>query len=308
VQHPSRFVWDFWYHYDPTERLFHLLYLNAPPQAAPHNKHHWVAQVGYATTSDFTSIAWHDDAVFVADPTGWDNTAIWTGDVLPVAGGYLMFYTSRDGFVRDGLTQNVGAAFSPDFRQWERLPAVRITPDDRFYEAHTHPADDTIHAWRDPFLFRHEGRPAMLLSAKVCHHAACRKGAVALLHSDDLLNWRAGAPLYAPGLLSECEVPHMVAVQGGVLLVYSGWACGDHALRQGGLHAVEGPTPLGPFTGPPRALLPESSGLYAARLIPELGGDLVAHDFQQGGLRRVASGLAVQPLPRDFSDFGPGIW
>jgi beta-fructofuranosidase len=41
--------------------------------------------------------------------------------------------------------------------------------------------------------------------------------------------------------------------------------------------------------GEPQVLVPPEKGLYACRLIPELGGEIVGFDTEYGGLRR--SGL-----------------
>jgi beta-fructofuranosidase len=288
ISNPDRFVWDFWYWFDAKSGLFHLFYLNADYELVPGNRHHFSARVGYGTTRDFTAIKWIDNDLFCADKGRWDNTAIWSGDVVSHGDEFLLFYTSRDRRVDDGLTQYVGVARSPDLRNWERVDDLVLKADERWYETRSLEGDTSIHAWRDPFIFRDERATWMLLSAKEAAAPPGRKGAVALLRAenDNLTTWSAQPPLYAPRFYSECEVPQIYHNdEGNRVLVYSSWAKFDHAPGtegRGGLHAVV------PGQDKPWVLVPESAGLYACRLIPELGGDVVGFDIKRGGLRRLA--------------------
>jgi beta-fructofuranosidase len=313
LQHPDRFVWDFWYHYDTKDQLFHILYLNADPCLVASNQHHFSARIGYAVTRDFTKIDWRSDNVFQAsvyswDTYHWDNTSIWSGDIIKVHDGLLFYYTSRDQYVDDGLTQNIGLAFSTDYLQWERVPSFRLKPDPRFYEPQSVQGDSTIHAWRDPFLFRASGEIYMLLSAKDPFQTIGRKGCIGLLRSIDhsLTEWAALPPIYSPGWYSECEVPQLYKKKNQYLLAYSSWAKYDLAPStqgQGGLQGVIS-TAGGidePFSELPQVLLAEASGLYACRVIPELDGDIVGFDIKKGGLRRVAAHTKLASVNRDFS-------
>ncbi|MFW5748605.1 MAG: beta-fructosidase [Chloroflexota bacterium] len=311
VQHPTRFVWDFWYYHDADEKLFHVLFLNADRSLAATDAHHWQAQVGYATTRDFVSVDWHATDVFTADPDGWDNTSIWTGDLIRGREGFILLYTSRSRDVGDGMTQNIGMAVSKDLRHWERVPDFRLAPDPQYYEAHTHPEDDSIHAWRDPYLFRHNGQLFMLVAAKGRDLLPGRKGVVGLLRSVDgsLLNWEALPPLYASGYVSECDVPILYTLDGTSKLVYTVHARYDHAPMTGGaggLHGISTPALfVKPWMGP-AVLLAKASGMYAARVIPELGGDIVGPDFRLGGWQRVPAQTGFRHVDRDFRDLWPG--
>ncbi|NDJ33212.1 MAG: beta-fructosidase [Chloroflexi bacterium] len=312
LRHPSRYVWDFWYWYDEVEGLFHLLYLNAPPTLVPSNSHHQVARVGYATTPDFRSIEWIDDNVMHARPDHWDNTSIWSGDVIRAAGGYVFFYTSRDRNVDDGWTQNIGIAYSTDMLRWERVDGFRLEPDARYYEERNVPGDDTVHAWRDPYLFYYEGRLHMLLAAKSPNFPPTRKGSVALLRSTDntFINWEALPPLFAPGTYSECEVPQIYKHGDNMVLIFSCWARGVQQTDDGVLHMITGSSLYPPeesFTVEPGVLLRERDGIYAGRVIPELGGDVVGFHIEKGGLVRVPRRTGWQLMDRDFSRSNPGF-
>ncbi|MHA1480219.1 MAG: beta-fructosidase, partial [Candidatus Thorarchaeota archaeon] len=131
-------------------KLFHILYLNADSSLVQSNQHHFSARIGYATTKEFKSIDWINDDVFHATKDGWDNTSIWSGDVIRISDRFLFYYTSRDNAVDDGFTQNIGLAYSKDFIHWNRVEDFQIQPDEKYYEPRSLEGDSTIHAWRDP--------------------------------------------------------------------------------------------------------------------------------------------------------------
>ncbi len=307
IRHPDRFTWDFWYFYDNDEQVFHLLYLNAELSLVPGGRHHNAARVGYGVTTDFTSIDWVNDSVFCASKNGWDNRAIWSGDVVKTADGYAMFYTSRDGDQDDGMTQQVGIAVSQDFQHWERVDGFRLEADPAYYEVRSVEGDSMAHAWRDPFLFRDGDGIYMIIVANSRTQPLTRKGSVGLLKSvgGSVTRWEALPPAFSPGTFSQCEVPQVYQKNGRLAVVFSclGQFCSGGAAG-GGLHVAAGP-PVGEIEagfGPEsRVLLDESEGLYAARVIPELAGDIVGFDLKRGGLKRVAARTGYRHVDRDFS-------
>jgi beta-fructofuranosidase len=310
LRHPSRHVWDFWYYFDRETTIFHIFYLNADRDLVNSEKHHFAARVGYATTTDFRAINWIVDDVLCADPHRWDNTAIWSGDVIRVSDGFLMFYTSRNRETDDELTQNIGVAYSPSVNHldyWQRLP-LRIQPQSP-YELRSVLNDTTIHAWRDPFLFRYQERVYMLLSAKDRTKPLGRKGAVAILRAEDeeFGSWEYLSPIASPGYYSEMEVPQIyLDLDNRYVLVYSTWAKHDftpYSEHSGGLHGIVASTPLNFDPGEPIVLLPETAGLYACRVIPELDGEIVGFDIHTGGIRRSGVKTHLRHLDRDFSKY-----
>ncbi|WP_400166862.1 hypothetical protein [Fidelibacter multiformis] len=46
LKHPFRFIWDFWYYYEPVKNLFHVFYLNADPSLVPSEQFHWASHSG----------------------------------------------------------------------------------------------------------------------------------------------------------------------------------------------------------------------------------------------------------------------
>jgi Glycosyl hydrolases family 32 N-terminal domain len=311
LQHPDRHVWDFWYYFEPETKIFHLFYLNADLALVADEQHHFSAQVGYATTKDFLSIEWHVDRVLAADTDRWDNTAIWSGDIIKVENGFLMFYTSRNKAIDNGMTQNIGAVFTPhlhSFDRWFRMPNIRIQPQAPYEIRHIHD-DTTTHAWRDPFLFCCDRQIYMLLSAKDRNQPLGRKGAVALLKAknNSFEDWEYLDPICQPGYYSEMEVPQLYrSTDDNYALVYSCWAKNDFAPstdRSGGLHGLFSPSPFSFFGQHPQVLLPETDRLYACRIIPELDGEIVGFDIDTGGIRRSGVKTGLRSVDRDFSSY-----
>jgi sucrose-6-phosphate hydrolase SacC (GH32 family) len=312
--HPHRHVWDFWYHFDSATGIFHIFYLNADRSLVSEDQHHFSAQVGYATTKDFLTIDWISDRVLGADPHGWDDTAIWSGDVIKIQGGFLMFYTSRNQATDDGMTQNIGVAFThhiQSFDRWFRIPSIRIQPQAPYELRHV-PEDTTIHAWRDPFLFRHEQQIYMLLSAKDPTKPLGKKGTIALLKAknNSFEQWEYLPPICQPGYYSEMEVPQLYKSGDLYALLYSTWAKNDFApstQQSGGLHGVLSTSPFNFPPLNPQVYLAETAQLYACRAIPELGGEIVGFDIQTGGIRRSGVQTGLQHVDRDFTSHSIAI-
>jgi len=311
LQHPDRHVWDFWYHFESDTGIFHLFYLNADRALVETDAHHMSSQVGYATTTDFLTIDWISDRILGADPQGWDDTSIWSGDIIKVNGGYLMFYTSRNQATHDGMTQNVGVAFThhiQSFDRWFRIPSIRIQPQAPYELQHV-PEDLTIHAWRDPFLFRHEEQIYMLLSAKEPDRPLGKKGTVALLKAknNSFEDWEYLPPVCHPGFYAEMEVPQLYkASNEEYALVFSTWAKYDFApttQQSGGLQGFYSASMFDFPATTPDVMLPETSQLYACRVIPELNGEIVGFDIKTGGIRRSGVQTGLQHVDRDFSSY-----
>lgn len=346
AQHPSRHVWDFWYHFDPQTKLFHLFYLNADRSLVSSEQHHYAACVGHAITADFVTIDWGDERSFdvLKPPPGhWVNTCIWSGDIIKAQNSYLMFYTSRDRHRDDGMTQSLGVAHTTNLfsNQWHFFD-TQLTPK-CFYQTRSIADDLTIHAWRDPFLFRHrESRQIfMLVSAKALSGPTGKRGVVALLQvADDNFAqavrgdnpWQYHLPLLEPGSYSEMEVPQLYQrAEGGYELVFSCWAKYDFSPVTGGVGGFQGlpmaplwterrdgqrPVQEGSGAASPRehrnplplasqaihVLAPETQGLYACRIVPELGGEIIGFNIQRGGIRRSGIQTNLASVDRDFSD------
>lgn len=121
-----------------------------------------------------------------------------------------------------------------------------------------------------------------------------------------LLDWEQCGPVADPGWYAEMEVPHLLAdEQGQRWIAFSGWAKHDAAPfsgQVGGLQAVKFGAAGEAGSEDLQVLLPESSGLYACRVIPELGGEIVGFDIEQGGIRRSGVQVPFEVAKRSFLD------
>lgn len=308
LKHPFRFIWDFWYYYEPVKNLFHVFYLNADPSLVPSEQFHWASQVGYGVTRDFIHMDWGPTDVLTASPDRWDNTSIWTGDIIKVKNGFLLYYTSRDGNLDDGKTQHIGCAFSKkiDTDHWEPVPDFRVKPDGRYYTQRYVPGDVSIHSWRDPYLFRHKDNIYMLVTAKSVSRPVKHNGVAGLLRCCDglLKEWEYLPPLANTGFFSEMDVNQVFKnPHGGYELICSTGPDYDSVpgtRGTGGLYAIHSENLLDFNGNRPRQLLSHESGLYAFRIIPELGGEIIGFDHRTGGIRRSGVKTGWKSVCRDF--------
>lgn len=310
LRHPIQYIWDFWYYFEKNSKLFHVFYLNADPALVPAEKHHWASQVGYGVTKDFRDMDWGPCDVLTASPDRWDNSSIWTGDIVRIQNGFLMFYTSRNLETDDGKTQNIGVAYANRINapKWTPISGIRIQPDGLIYSPRHIASDVTIHAWRDPFLFRYKNQIYILVSAKSVKQPLGQNGAVALLRSKDegYKNWEYLHPAVDPGCYSEMEVSQILRRSDGKFeMVFSTGPDYDHtpgSEGSGGLYGIISEDPLN-FQIKPRLLYPFQKGLYACRIIPETDGEIVGFDHQSGGLRRSGIKTHLMAMDRDFPEW-----
>ncbi len=132
-----------------------------------------------------------------------------TGSVLEADGMFHLFFC----IFPEGR-QIVCHATSTDLLHWEKHPEEDFEPDPEYYAP-----DD----WRDPFVFWNEaaGEYWMLLAART-RGSHGRGGCVGLCVSQDLKQWQARPPLYAPNLYrSALECPDLFRIGDWWYLVYS---------------------------------------------------------------------------------------
>ncbi len=303
----NNFIWDFWYYFDPQEKLFHIFYLNANKDLVATEKHHFHSRIGYANTYDFRDIKYINFNVLKASDNYWANTSIWSGDVIKINNGFLLFFTSRNKYQDDSLTQNIGIAYSKkDFNNWI-VSDIRIPPD-FVYERRSLIGDTTIHAWRDPFVFRIDRQVYMLVSAKSIDSPLGRKGAIGLLKMKDnsFQEWEYLKPISEPSHYSEMEVPQLyINSQNEYELIFSCHSEYDFASttnKVGGLQSLISTNWQNFSNSQANVLLPESSKLYACRAIPELNGEIVGFDLENGNLHRSNVKTNFKYVDRNFDD------
>jgi sucrose-6-phosphate hydrolase SacC (GH32 family) len=216
----ASWVWDFWIADDGD--LFHLFFLKASRALVDPNRRHWRATIGHATSKDLTSWTEHADAVIPDDSPAFDDLATWTGSVVRQDDGtWRMFYTavSRG---EGGLNQRISSVVSDDLFTWHREAERQILePDPRWYEtAETRQWPDQ--AWRDPWVFQHDGTWHMLITARANHGDPDDRGVIGYATSPDLTTWTVQPPLSQPGAgFGHLEVVQTINVEGRPVGLFS---------------------------------------------------------------------------------------
>ncbi|MHB1946612.1 MAG: glycoside hydrolase family protein [Gammaproteobacteria bacterium] len=289
----DKYLWDFWYHYDKNETIFHVLYLNADKKFVEKNQHHFHANVGYATTSDFEFFDWISTNIFSVKNDAWNDISIWSGDLIKVNNLYFLFFTFRN-LLEDKLIQHIGLAYSQNLLEWTRVNNFILSADSKFYENKTIIKEETIQAWRDPFLYMgYDNKLYMLIAAKSKSFPINKKGCIALLRAKNksLLEWENLGPIYSPGFFSETELPQIYQDNdGGFRLFFNCWDRYDFSNNQekGGLYELKIDSNEISINSKSIAtsITKNLLGYYGFRLIPELGNVLAAFDVRTGRIRK----------------------
>jgi beta-fructofuranosidase len=277
-------VWDFWFAQNGAD--IHIFYLQAPNDLAHESMRHWHTSVGHAVSQDLINWTVLQDALSPspADSNAWDNYTTWTGSIIKHDGLWYMFYTGSTR-AEKGLIQRVGLATSPDLLTWtkhERSPV--LTADPRWYEQ----LDAGLwhdQAWRDPWVFHHNGRFHAFITARGLGGEPSGRGVIAHAVSDNLIDWECLPPVAHPAEFGQLEVPQLVQIGDRWYLFF----CVGHKeyarvrkARPGtaavtGTHYLVGDNPLGPFAmiDDQFLLADEVGSHYAGKVIRDPAGSWV---------------------------------
>ena len=252
LQLPNKWLWDFWLAQDGPD--YHLFYLQSPQQPYQVFRHFNVS-VGHAVSQDLINWKVLPDALAPSwgVPHVWDNYTTWTGSVFRHDGRWYMFYTGAMMEER-AIIQRIGVAVSSDLIHWEKHPGNPIVvADPKWYEL----LDLTQwhdQAWRDPWVFEHDGKFHMLVTARVKEGPGHARGVIGHCYSDDLIHWTVAEPVSAPGEFGHLEVPQWVEIEGRWYVFFcTGHNAYSEARRARGVelvtgtHYLVGDAPLGPF-------------------------------------------------------------
>lgn len=217
----GQYIWDFWYTYDAVLRMFTVYFLHADRTFVQEDQHHFHSAVGVCKTINWVDFFDYRLNVLRADQQGWANTSIWTGDAIPYGSRKAIFYTSRDrSAATDGMTQSIGLAYANEDNRIEVTP-VRIDAY-KGYLLESDPLEDSIHCWRDPFLFEMDHEVYMLVAAKREDHPVNHRGCIALLKltdKDDLSSWKHLGMIVSTSY-SEVELPQIYQAENGKLRIF----------------------------------------------------------------------------------------
>lgn len=303
---PDVWTWDFWTA-DDGER-FHLFFLKASRALLDPDRRHWRASVGHAVSMDLREWEVVEDALVADDGPSFDDLATWTGSVVQRDDGrWLMFYTGVER-ASEGRVQRISVAESEDLIAWHRANSPVLEADSRWYEKEAN-AQWREEAWRDPWVFRHDGKWHMLITARAQTGEGDQRGVVGYATSEDLSSWTAQPPLSDPGAgFGHLEVLQVAEVDGRHVLVFSCLAADLSSERReagekGGVWAVNIDSPIERFNISEAYRL-TGEELYAGRLVQDRDGRwhlLAFHHDGPGG--RFVGGLS-DPMPVTWRDDG----
>ncbi|MDP4300202.1 glycoside hydrolase family 32 protein [Leptothrix discophora] len=198
---------------DPNGLAFHdgryHLHFQYNPNGSKWGDIHW----GHASSADLVS--WRDEPIALAPSPGDDAGGCFSGCHALVDGVHTLYYT---GYTAERQVQCV--ATSSDLRHWTKQPQRTLA---------TPPAGVEGHDFRDPYVFRHDGRWYMVVGASRDHE----QGQALLYRSDDGITWEDRGALYTSpsdrhGRMWEC--PNFFPIGDRWVLTVSLWlGLGVHA-------------------------------------------------------------------------------
>lgn len=300
----DHWVWDFWIADDGD--LFHLYYLHAARALGNQHLRHRHARIGHATSPDLVTWTNHGVVLEPGGPGTFDETATWTGCVVPGPDGvWRMFYTGARFVSADADTnvQAIGVATSTDLHTWVKSPGPISRADPRWYETVADPCCQE-EAWRDPWVFADPDGDGwhMLITARANAGDETDRGVIGHCMSADLETWNTQPPLSEPAAgFRHLEVPQVSTINGRNILVFS---CDTAALagarriggESGGIWTIEAASPVGPYDVAASTLI-AADDLYSGRIVQDRSGDWVMLAFENTTADGRFVGTLSDPLP-----------
>jgi len=251
---PDKWLWDFWFAQDGP--YYHIYYLQAPRSLKDEQLRHWHATIGHAVSEDLIDWEILPDALVPSDrdSLAWDNYSTWTGSVIKYGGLWYLFYTGTNREEK-GLIQRIGLASSDDLINWRKFPNNPILKaDPKQYEV----LEGGLwkdQAWRDPWVFPHDGAFHAYITARIGDGPSLERGVIAHATSLDLMTWKVEGPVTKPGEFGYLEVPQLEQIGErwylffctGTKLFSEKRLARPNVKPQRGTHYFVAENPLGPF-------------------------------------------------------------
>ena len=224
----NKFLWDSWFLKE--DDTYHVFYLQADKTDDPELRHNNNVSIGHAISKDL--INW-EELPTALEPSqkdeDWDSLSLWTGCVLKKDNVYYMFYTGRTKDKDSMWIQKIGLATSHDLIHWEKYENnPLLEAKEHYYIDNEKNMLGKIGAFRDPDVFydKTHGAYFMLISARESSIDLENKtreynGCIALLESQDLLNWKYHKPILNPKVYDEMETAQMIFHNGVYYLFFS---------------------------------------------------------------------------------------
>lgn len=191
--------------------------------------------------------------------SNWNHHSLWAKSIFKHHETFYLFYSAVSPQGQDQHPfQQVGLAQSTNLIDWTPVKDEPIITTDQTAPYYL-PANIAKFCWRDPIVYHHQGKFYCTLAAKDQTKTYERSGCVALLESDDLINWKTLPPLFSPGIYWEVETPQIAKVDGKHFLIY-----GTYTNKRSMRFAYSENGLLGPYCDTPHIFTP--AGCYAGRI------------------------------------------
>jgi hypothetical protein len=162
-----------------------------------------------------------------------ENSDIWGGCIFYDKGEFHIFYTVRSSENGYWAKQTIKRIVTKDFKTVD-FKNLNLTPEladnnENIFQYLPNKDSYTIHSWRDPFIFKHDGKFYMLISAKL--NRKHFNATIALLVSNDLDNWTLVNPSIVPnnGEFEELELPSVfINNSNEIMLMTCCWEQNDY--------------------------------------------------------------------------------
>jgi beta-fructofuranosidase len=276
----DKWLWDFWFAKDNDD--YHVFYLQAPNTLEHEWQRHFHVSVGHAVSKDLKAWTVLPDVLHSShdNPNAFDNYTTWTGSIIKHEGLWYMFYTGSMKQEK-GLVQRIGLGTSKDLTNWQKHSHQPLIEADANYYELLDLNSWHDQAWRDPWVFEHEGSFHMFVTARAKDGIADARGVIGHAVSENLLEWQVCSPVTEPGEFGHMEVPQLVHIEGKYYLLftvghgqYSKSREARGVKKQTGTHYLVSNHPLGPFRYLTDDFLSgdEHGSLYSGKLIQDPKG------------------------------------
>lgn len=199
-RNPNRHLWDTWF-YDHNGE-YHLFYLSN--RIADDGR--WIPWDAFSLATSRDLLHWEEKGeVFhkSENPADWDSELITTGDIIRWRGRWYMTYRAT----QDRVEKN-NIIVSDDLLNWQRISPSPVLVTSEPYE---HDPAQTINNYvemRDVTITElPDGTLEGVFTARLNSGPHTGRGVLARAFSADMLHWRMGEPLFAPGRFNVIEVP-----------------------------------------------------------------------------------------------------
>jgi beta-fructofuranosidase len=301
----DKWLWDFWFAKDNDD--YHVFYLRAPNTLEHEWQRHFHVSVGHAVSKDLKAWTVLPDALHPShdNPNAFDNYTTWTGSIIKHEGLWYMFYTGSMKQEK-GLVQRIGLATSKDLIHWEKHSHQPLIEADANYYELLDLESWHDQAWRDPWVFEHEGSFHMFITARLKDGVADARGVIGHAVSENLLEWQVCPPVTEPGEFGHMEVPQLVKVQDKYYLLftvghgqYSKSREARGVKKQTGTHYLVSDNPFGPYRYLTDDFLSgdEHGTLYSGKLIQDAKGGWQFLAFKNSNEHGEFIGELSDPIP-----------